>query len=197
MYLFFILLFTFFSAPFLFIIATAIYCFNGRPVFFKQKRVGQNGKLFAMYKFRTMVPNAEKLRIKLLKKNEANGLVFKIHNDPRFTGIGKFLSHTGLDELPQLFNVLKGNMALIGPRPLPVYEANKLKKWQQQRHQIKPGILSPWILNGYHSQKFDDWMKSDIQYAKRKSVAIDAILLYKGFILLLTLLWRETLNALR
>ena len=132
-----------------------------------------------MYKFRTMKIDAEKLQKKLRNFNESDGPVFKIHNDPRFTQFGKFLSHTGLDELPQLWNVLKGDMAFIGPRPLPTDEARRLTKWQQRRHTIKPGIISPWILNGYHSKPFKAWMKSEIEYTKKKSVMYDTALVFR------------------
>ncbi len=129
-----------------------------------------------------MISGAQRLQKKYTKFNEADGPVFKIHDDPRFTPIGKFLSHTGLDELPQLWNVLKGDMAFFGPRPLPVAEAKKLKTWQQARHAIKPGIISPWVFEGYHSKSFVEWMKSDITYAKSKSFISDCILLGKTIV---------------
>jgi lipopolysaccharide/colanic/teichoic acid biosynthesis glycosyltransferase len=152
---------------------------SGFPILFKQKRVGKNNHPFVMYKFRTMTVGAEEFQKKLLHKNEADGPVFKIHNDPRFTSFGKFLSHTGLDELPQLWNILKGDMAFIGPRPLPEREVCKLTQWQQKRHGIKPGIISPWILNGYHSSPFKKWMQSDIEYGRKKSIVYDALLLFR------------------
>lgn len=120
-----------------------------------------------------MILGAEQQKAKYLKLNEADGPAFKIRNDPRFTSVGRFLSHTGLDELPQLLNVLKGDMALIGPRPLPVSEANKLKSWQKVREEIVPGIISPWILDGYHKRSFADWMKSDIEYVGKKNFSKD------------------------
>ncbi len=138
-----------------------------------------------------MVVNAERLKPKLMRYNEAHGPVFKIHQDPRFTKIGKFLSHTGLDELPQLFNVLRGDMALIGPRPLPPEEAIKLKKWQQKRHTIKPGIVSPWVFEGYHSSSFDDWMESDIQYSKNKNLFTDLILTVRAISMFIKLIGKE------
>lgn len=120
-----------------------------------------------------MVLDAEEQKPFLRKKNEANGPVFKIRNDPRFTQIGKFLSHTGLDELPQLFNVVIGDMALFGPRPLPLSEAKKLTSYQHRRELIKPGIFSPWIIDGYHKKNFEAWMESDIAYAKSKTIVSD------------------------
>jgi len=165
-----------------------VILFSGYPVFYVQKRIGLNGKIFRIYKFRTMVKNANKKQIKLKYLNEANGPVFKIRNDPRLTKIGKFLSHSGLDELPQLFNVLKGDMNLVGPRPLPVYEAKKInKKYKFKREKVRPGILSPWILGGYHRLLFDEWMKSDIAYIKSKSFIYDLKIIFKSVIFLIRL----------
>lgn len=160
--------------PVYLILSVLIYLFSGWPVFYVQKRVGLEGRVFKIYKFRTMVNGAEVKQKDLRKINEVDGPVFKIRNDPRLTGIGKFLSHSGLDELPQFFNVLKGDMNLIGPRPLPVSEAEKIgKKYKSKREKVRPGILSPWILNGYHRLPFDEWMKSDISYIKKKSLIYD------------------------
>lgn len=142
-----------------------------------------------------MKRNADRLQGSYKKFNEADGPVFKIHNDPRFTPFGKFLSHTGLDELPQLWNVLIGNMSLIGPRPLPVAEAKKLKTWQKARHAIKPGIISPWVFEGYHQRSFDEWMKSDIAYAKNKSFFVDGELFFKSIVFITRLLWREIVKT--
>lgn len=123
--------------------------------------------------------------------NEADGPVFKIRQDPRYTKFGKFLSHTGLDELPQFVNILKGDMALFGPRPLPVYEARRLTKWQQERQTIKPGILSPWVLDGYHKKQFDDWMKSDIAYIQNKSFLYDMELFIRSLFFMFRLFVQE------
>lgn len=135
---------------------------------------------------------AEKEQKKLLPLNEADGPVFKIHNDPRHTRIGRFLFHTGLDELPQLVNVLKGEMAVVGPRPLPVGEEIKIaEKYQSVRRLVKPGLVSPWIVNGYHKMKFEDWMKSDVDYVAKKSVCGDAGLLAKSIFFVVRLIWKE------
>ncbi len=139
----------------------------GRPIIFKQKRMGQYKKTFTVYKLRTMVKNAESLRSKnhqqLVDLNYAPTPMFKIGDDPRFLKIGKFLSHSGLDELPQLINVLKGQMALVGPRPLPVNEANALKKidpnWCLWRHQVKPGLFSLWVLDNERHTSLQAWKK--------------------------------------
>ncbi len=193
-YILCVLLFLFVAMPIIVIIALAIGMSSGLPVFYRQKRVGENRKSFTMYKFRTMVKGAEALQKKYARQNEANGPVFKISDDPRFTRLGKFLSHTGLDELPQLINVIRGEMALFGPRPLPVSEAKHLKPWMQRRHDIKPGIISPWIFEGYHSRPFDEWMKSDIAYAKNKSLWYDLGLSGKAVVFVMRLFIREISN---
>ncbi len=179
------------SVPLQLVIMVFIMITSGWPVFFVQKRAGKNGKAFVMYKFRTMRVGADTEQQTLRTRNEAYGPVFKIHDDPRYTPIGKFLAHTGLDEIPQLYNVLRGDMTLFGPRPLPVAEAAKLKAWQKKRHAIPPGIISPWIFNGYHKQSFDAWMKSDIAYIKDKSFWYDLRLAGRTVKLLLSLLARE------
>lgn len=138
-----------------------------------------------------MKVGSEQLRNSYLSKNEADGPVFKIYNDPRYYPFGKFLSHTGLDELPQLWNVLKGEMALIGPRPLPEYEANILTIQQKKRLTIQPGIISPWVLEGYHSKPFAHWMKSDLDYIKKKSFIYDIRLSMRMVPYLVNLILRE------
>lgn len=150
---------------------------SGFPVIFRQVRVGKNGKLFTIYKFRTMVRSAEKKQHQFRRQNESDGPVFKIHNDPRFTRIGKVLSHIGLDELPQIINVLRGEMAFVGPRPLPLSEAKKLQPWMRERESVLPGIISPAILTGKYHLDFDAWMRNDVAYTRDKSVWRDAILL--------------------
>jgi lipopolysaccharide/colanic/teichoic acid biosynthesis glycosyltransferase len=194
MYIVIIFLLFLLSLPFQIGISVIVLLTSGFPVVFKQKRIGKNGKLFLMYKFRTMEISAEKKQKLLQKQNEADGPVFKIHNDPRFTKFGKFLSHTGLDELPQLWNVLRGDMALIGPRPLPIDEANKLTRWQQERYSIKPGIISPWILEGYHSKPFTAWMRSDIAYIEKKSWWYDTALFLKMMLYVGRLIVREIIH---
>lgn len=179
------------ALPIMVAIAILIAFIDGFPVFYRQKRTGINGKSFIMYKFRTMVKGADALQKKYARLNEADGPVFKIRDDPRFTRVGRFLSHTGLDEMPQIINVLRGEMALFGPRPLPLAEADKLKTWQQARHTIKPGIMSPWVLEGYHSRPFDEWMRSDIAYANEKSAWGDFVLFGKSIMFMGKLFMRE------
>ena len=162
---------------------------------FTQKRIGKNGKVFMMYKFRTMYVGAEKDRNEYKKLNEADGPVFKIRKDPRFVGIGRFLARTGLDELPQLVNILKGEMNFVGPRPLPVYEYNKLKPWQKKRQLVLPGITSSWVINGKHKISFDKWMKSDLEYVKKKSFFYDIEILAKTFLMVLNIILKSLLSS--
>lgn len=191
----FIVFLCIFSFPCIIVIGAGIFFSSGRPVFFVQKRVGKHGKIFSLYKFRTMYPNAENDQQKYRLFNEVDGPVFKIHNDPRFTPMGKFLSHTGLDELPQLWNILCGEMALFGPRPLPVAEAKRLLLWQKKRSSIKPGILSPWVFHGYHKRTFIEWMHDDVLYVSRKSFWYDVGLFVKSIRLMIQLFIREALNG--
>ena len=194
--MYYLFIFTLFllSLPLQMIISVCIFLDSGYPVLFKQIRIGVKNKPFVMFKFRTMVIGSEKIQHTLKEKNEADGPVFKIRNDPRFTRIGRFLSHTGFDELPQLWNVLIGDMALIGPRPLPLEEASKLTLWQKKRHAVKPGIISPWILDGYHSKPFNTWMRSDIDYTKKKSFIYDLRICLWMIPYLWSLTTREIIN---
>ncbi len=177
--------------PIMAIIALCVVVDSGLPILFRQQRIGKSSKPFRLYKFRTMQNGAERKQSALRHLNEADGPAFKIYNDPRYTKAGKFLAHTGLDELPQLWNVIRGDMALIGPRPLPVFEAAKLKTWQQKRLMLKPGIISPWILEGYHTQTFTAWMKSDIAYAKKKNFLYDFALTGRSVVFLFRLFVKE------
>jgi lipopolysaccharide/colanic/teichoic acid biosynthesis glycosyltransferase len=191
LYYLFIYVLVVLSLPLQGVLAIILVCLSGMPVVYRQKRTGKDGRPFVLYKFRTMQVGAEQKRDTYRILNPASGPVFKIHNDPRFTRIGKFLSHTGLDELPQLFNVARGDMALFGPRPLPVAEAAKLSAWQKKRHAIRPGIISPWVLEGYHRTSFDNWMKSDIRYVSQKSLALDMRLFCISMVYMTRLLARE------
>jgi lipopolysaccharide/colanic/teichoic acid biosynthesis glycosyltransferase len=183
------------AAPVMGVIALGVAATSGCPIIFFQKRVGKNGKTFTMYKFRTMTDGAEMMQKKLQQFNEAHSPAFKLYNDPRYTPIGKVLAHTGLDELPQLYNILRGDMALLGPRPLPVGEEKKLKTWQKERERIKPGIISPWILEGYHRTTFDAWMRSDIAYAKNKSFWHDLRLFVRMTIYMGSLIGHEIVSV--
>lgn len=164
---------------------------SGFPILFRQKRIGKNGNVFVMYKFRTMLAQAEKFKKNYHRLNESQGPTFKIRNDPRFTRVGRFLSHTGLDELPQLINVLRGEMALVGPRPLPVSEARKLAPWMRERERVLPGIISPAILTGNYHKNFVAWMKSDVAYAKNKHFWGDFLLSFRFVPFIVRMLFRE------
>jgi lipopolysaccharide/colanic/teichoic acid biosynthesis glycosyltransferase len=180
-----------FTLPFQVIIGLLVFMFCGFPIFFMQRRIGKDGRSFVMYKFRTMIVNADKLQSKYKSRNISDGPVFKIPNDPRFTRLGKFLSHTGLDELPQIWNVLRGDMAFIGPRPLPESESRKLAPWMRARHKALPGIISPAILSGRYHEDFDAWMRSDVDYVAHKSTRKDMMLACRSVYFLLLLLRAE------
>jgi exopolysaccharide biosynthesis polyprenyl glycosylphosphotransferase len=159
----------------LFILSAVLIRFTSEgPIFFLQERVGLNKRRFRIYKFRTMIPNAEKMLPELEMLNEAAGPVFKIKNDPRMTPIGKFLRRASIDELPQLFNVLKGDMSLVGPRPLPVRDYEGFNEdWQRRRFSIRPGITCLWQVKGRSSITFNQWMELDIKYLDDWSLWLD------------------------
>lgn len=135
-----------------------------------------------------MKTGANKIQWKYQKLNEVDGPVFKIRNDPRFTKFGKILSMPGLDELPQFFNVLKGEMSLVGPRPLPVNEARQLTIKQKQRELIKPGSTSSWIVGGAHSLSFREWMGLDLEYIQNASFVTDIEILLKTAVIILRMI---------
>lgn len=150
------------------------------PVFFIQERVGLNKRRFRLCKFRTMVMDAEKKQAELEHLNEVRGPAFKIKDDPRITKIGKFLRKTSLDELPQLLNVLRGDMSLVGPRPLPVRDYNGFSQdWQRRRFSVLPGITCIWQINGRSNVDFEKWMKLDMQYIDQWSLWLDLKILVK------------------
>jgi exopolysaccharide biosynthesis polyprenyl glycosylphosphotransferase len=144
------------------------------PVFFAQDRIGLNKRRFKLYKFRTMVKDAEKRMAELEHLNEVKGPAFKIKNDPRMTPIGRFLRKRSIDELPQLFNVLKGDMALVGPRPLPVRDYEGFDEdWHRRRFSVRPGITCTWQCNGRSNVSFENWMKLDMEYIDHWSLWLD------------------------
>lgn len=143
------------------------------PILFRQKRVGQGGRLFTCYKFRSMVPDAESLKAELVKMNEATGPAFKIRNDPRITAIGHFLRRSSLDEVPQLFNVLSGQMSMVGPRPQIPTEVALYEPWHRGRLAVTPGITCLWQISGRSHVGFDEWMRLDLEYVRRRSLALD------------------------
>ena len=160
-------------APILLLTALAIKLSSRGPLFFEQERNGMNGRKFTLLKFRSMVIGAEKMQEELLALNEMNGPVFKIRNDPRMTKIGKFLRKTSLDELPQLINVLKGDMSLVGPRPPIPGEVTNYEAWQRRRLSMRPGITCFWQISGRNEIDFVEWMKLDLEYIDNWSLGLD------------------------
>ena len=166
-------------SPLLIIVAIIIKIDSKGPVFFAQERVGYKGNRFKMYKFRSMVVNAEELKEKLQEKNEMSGPMFKIKDDPRVTKIGKFIRKTSIDELPQLINVLLGQMSLVGPRPSLPKEVEKFETWMLERLNVKPGLTCYWQVSGRNDIDFEDWMKLDIKYVNERNLWIDIKLIFK------------------
>jgi len=166
--------------PLAVVAAFAIKLTSPGPIFFTQERVGYNKRIFRLYKFRTMVMGAEKEQEKLKNLNEMDGPVFKIQNDPRITNVGRWLRRMSIDELPQLFNVLKGDMSLVGPRPLPIRDYNGFTQdWQRKRFSIPPGITCTWQISGRNDISFEDWMKLDMEYIDNWSFIGDLKILFK------------------
>ena len=167
-------------SPLMLTIALLIKLTSRGPVIYKQARVGLRGRQFNLFKFRTMIVDADKIRVNLESSNEMDGPVFKMKNDPRVTSVGAFLRKTGLDELPQLVNVLKGEMSLIGPRPPLKSETEKYKRWQLRRLSVKPGLSCFWqIIPDRNSVKFEKWMEMDLAYIDNWSPRLDFIILLK------------------
>jgi exopolysaccharide biosynthesis polyprenyl glycosylphosphotransferase len=161
-------------SPLFLIVAALIKLTSPGPVFFAQKRVGLNKRQFRMFKFRTMVPEAESLQEKLVHLNEMTGPAFKIKNDPRITPLGHVLRKTSIDELPQLFNVLKGDMSLVGPRAMSVRDYQFFSAdWQRRRFSVPPGITCLWQVHGRNTIPFEQWMILDMQYIDGWSLWLD------------------------
>lgn len=162
------------SSPLLLVIALLVKTSSSGPVIFKQHRAGLYGRCIVFYKFRSMVVNADQLKADLRSKNEMSGPVFKVTNDPRITPLGRFLRKTSLDELPQLWNVLKGEMSLVGPRPLIIPEAEKVTGWARRRLSMKPGITGLWQVSGRNQiTDFNQWAKLDLKYIDEWSLWLD------------------------
>lgn len=148
-------------------------------IFFCQERNGQHPNTFKMYKFRSMVHNAEELLKDLQHKNEQTGPAFKMADDPRITKVGKFIRKTSLDELPQLFNILKGDMSLVGPRPPIPREVREYNSYQMQRLLVKPGLTCIWQVSGRNNIGFDEWVDMDLEYIKTRNLLLDIKLILK------------------
>jgi exopolysaccharide biosynthesis polyprenyl glycosylphosphotransferase len=166
-------------SPIFILTALAIKFESPGPVLFAQHRVGKNGKLFKMYKFRSMVINAEELLERLKSKNEMSGPMFKITDDPRVTSVGKFIRKTSIDELPQLFNILKGEMSLVGPRPNLPREVINFSENHKRKLLAKPGLTCYWQVMGRNDIDFEEWMELDIKYIIERSIWLDIKLIFK------------------
>lgn len=171
-------------SPIILIVCILIKIESKGPVIFSQIRIGKNLREFKMYKFRSMVINAEELKAKLQEKNEMSGPMFKMKDDPRITKVGKFIRKTSIDELPQLLNVLKGDMSLVGPRPSLPKEVKEFEPWMLERFSVKPGLTCIWQVSGRNNIDFEDWMKLDIKYVRERSTIIDLKLIFKTFFVL-------------
>lgn len=170
--------------PVFIITAIAIKLDSKGKVIFAQERVGYKGKIFKMYKFRSMVSNAEELKSKLLDKNEMSGPMFKMKEDPRVTKVGKFIRKTSIDELPQIINVIKGEMSLVGPRPSLPNEVEKFEPWMLERLSVKPGLTCYWQISGRNDIDFNEWMKMDIKYINDRNLIVDLKTILKTFAVL-------------
>jgi len=167
-------------SPFLLLIALLVRLGSRGRAIFRQDRAGMSGRVFTLYKFRTMREDADLERAGLESRNEMDGPAFKMKDDPRVTGLGRLLRRTSVDELPQLWNVVKGDMSLVGPRPLPLYEVEKFEPWQRRRMTMRPGITGLWQVQGRNRvTRFADWMKMDLEYVDRWSLGLDAKILLR------------------
>jgi exopolysaccharide biosynthesis polyprenyl glycosylphosphotransferase len=165
-------------SPIMLATVLAIKITDPGPIIFSQVRSGRSGRKFRMHKFRSMVVNAEKLKKELEKLNEMDGPVFKIKHDPRITRVGRFIRKTSIDELPQLFNVLVGEMSLVGPRPPLPSEVAQYQPWQRRRLSVKPGITGPWQVSGRNEISFDEWMRMDLEYIDNWSIWLDLRIIF-------------------
>ena len=172
-------------SPLYLVVAIWIKLDSKGPIIFSQERVGLNGKRFNMYKFRSMVVNAEELKEKLAKQNERKGPMFKIKEDPRVTKIGKFIRKTSIDELPQLINILKGEMSIVGPRPSLPKEVEQFEDWMMTRLEVKPGLTCFWQVQGRDDIPFEEWMELDVKYVRERNLLLDIKLILKTFTVLL------------
>ena len=166
-------------SPIFLITAIAIFVDDPGPVLFFQDRDGLNGKIFKMWKFRSMYQNAPELRARMEAQNELDGPVFKMVHDPRVTKVGRFIRRTSIDELPQLINILCGEMSFVGPRPLPTYETAQLTKYQRQRLLVKPGLTCYWQVSGRSDIPFNEWMELDLKYIQEEGFGTDIKILLR------------------
>jgi lipopolysaccharide/colanic/teichoic acid biosynthesis glycosyltransferase len=167
------------AAPLIAVIAALIKSTSKGPVFYSQEREGHGGRIFRICKFRTMRPDAHYLQSTLRAYSEQDGPAFKMTNDPRTTWIGRWLRRTSLDELPQLWNVLVGDMSLVGPRPLPTAESMQCSSWQRHRLAVPPGLTCLWQISGRNTVSFIEWMRMDLAYLRRRSLTYDMNLIVR------------------
>jgi len=165
------------ALPFIAVAAILIKLDSPGPVFHRAIRVGRNGRKFTFLKLRSMQKNAEELRALLIHRNEATGPAFKLTNDPRVTRVGRVLRKTSLDELPQLWHVVQGNMSLVGPRPPFPEEVERYEPWMLRRLEVRPGLTCLWQISGRSDLSFEEWMRLDLDYVDRVSPALDAKIL--------------------
>ena len=167
------------AGPILIATAIAIRVDSKGPIFFRQVRAGRNGRKFTMYKFRSMIVDAEEKKAALMHLNEMGGPVFKIQRDPRITRVGRFIRKTSIDELPQFFNILKGDMSLVGPRPPLPSEVEQYEAWQRRRLSVKPGLTGLWQVSGRNQIDFEEWMQLDLEYIDNWSLWLDLRIILK------------------
>ena len=165
--------------------AALIWLGDRGPVFFVQERTGRHGRRFRMLKLRTMVVDASERKSQLTRLNQLSGPDFKIRNDPRVTGIGRLLRKTSLDELPQIFNVIRGDMSLVGPRPTS-FNAKSYDLWHTERLEVLPGVTGIWQISGRSEVDFDQRVRLDIEYIERRSLALDVAILVRTVAAVLT-----------
>jgi exopolysaccharide biosynthesis polyprenyl glycosylphosphotransferase len=173
-------------SPIFIMIAILIKLTSKGTIIYKHPRVGLNGKIFNMFKFRTMFENADEMKESLYSLNKMDKVVFKVKNDPRITKTGRFLRRFSLDELPQLFNVLKGDMSLVGPRPPLFEEVKRYEDWQRKRLCMKTGLTCLWLIRGRSDLKFEEWMKFDMEYINNWSLSLDFYILLKTIPILIS-----------
>ena len=167
-------------SPFLLIVALAIYLDNPGPILYKQKRYGHLGKPFNFYKFRSMVANADALKGKLTAENEATGKTFKMKHDPRITRIGRIIRKLSLDETPQMLNVLRGQISIVGPRPLPVGELDMDDPRHAARQCVKPGLMCFREIMGRSNLSFEEWLELDLKYIRERSLRVDVSIMLRA-----------------
>jgi lipopolysaccharide/colanic/teichoic acid biosynthesis glycosyltransferase len=168
-------------SPIMLIVCIAIKLDSKGPILFRQLRSGLYNEPFMIYKFRSMRPKADAEKKQLMSMNEMDGPVFKMTKDPRITKVGKFIRDWSLDELPQLFNILKGDMAVVGPRPLPVEEVAQLDEHQMKRQSVRPGLTCIWQISGRSDIPFEEWIQLDLIYIKNRSILMDIEIILRTF----------------